>query len=245
MSEESLHSQEDPQRLIDSFVRPIWYHELLTDQTRSLREQAKNGVEDVLVGNHIGLDSVIAIPTGGSRWTLEGNDPIHYQFLFLEDIPPLDDVRHALNDNWILPRDWDSSERAISHLERSNALKALMITPDNFVVGNVEKARELRLKALKKGGKGWWHDGVTDYVDKKVNIWGKPKSDLDMGKLRFRRALDQRLAGESSPKEWEKGFFERLKNRKTPPYSDYSHALEQLGGAINCPENRNIADPRV
>lgn len=241
MPEEQIGSPEDPQALIDSFVRPIWYHELLTDETRKLREEAKVGLEEVLVDSHIGLDSVIAIPTGGSRWTLEGNDPIHYQFIFLDEASPLDDVRHALTDNWILPRDWSSSERAISHLERSNALKALMITPDEFVVGNVEMAKQLRLKALKKGGKDWWR-AVEEYVEKKVNTWGKRKRENDTGKRRFEAALHKMLSSQSDPEAWRANFFESLKSRRTPSFIDYSTALESFGGAISCPENRNL-DP--
>lgn len=241
MPEESVYSPENPQNVIDAFVRPIWYHELLTDETRSLREQSKQDLDDVLLKGLIDVSSMVAIPSGGARWRLSGQDPTNYQFLFEEDVPPRDELRHQFNEHWILPREWDSVAHAIKHQDRSNALKALMITPDQFVVGNVVLARRLRLEALKKGGEEWWKDGVTEYIKKKVNKWGIPKDEMDISKIRFEKALKEKMITEPNPEEWRQNFLMNLDSRNSniPTYSQYSLALEQLGGAIDCPENRN------
>lgn len=244
MPEEQTGSPENPQALIDSFVRPIWYHELLTDDTRKYRELTSESLKFVLSDNQISLDSVIAIPTGGSRWALTGEDPVHYQFLFLDQAPDLDDLDASFRAQYVVPRDWMSIDDALAHLDESNALKALMLTPDEFVVGNLERARELRLEALKLGGKNWWRS-VEEYVEKKVNTWGKRKHENDTGKRRFEAALHRMLSSQNDPEEWRAGFLERLKSRRTPSFVDYSTALESLGGAISCPENRNPAPAAV
>ncbi len=241
MPEESVYSPENPQNVIDSFVRPIWYHELLTDETKELLAQSRQDLKNILHKGHIDIDNMIAVPSGGARWRLSKQDPTNYQFLFDGDIPPRDELRHEFNGLWILPREWDSVGHAMKHQDRSNALKALMITPDQLVVGNMELARRLRLEALKKGGEVWWNDGVAEYVKKKVNKWGTPKDEADISKIRFERALRDRMSRESNPEVWRENFLIDLESRNDsiPAFSEYSLALEQLGGAIDCPENRN------
>ncbi len=130
MPEESVYSPENPQNVIDSFVRPIWYHELLTDETKELLAQSRQDLKDILHKGHMDISNMIAVPSGGARWRLSGQDPTNYQFLFDGDIPPRDELRHEFNGQWILPREWDSVGHAMKHQDRSNALKALMITPD-------------------------------------------------------------------------------------------------------------------
>lgn len=256
----------DPSVQVTDFISGVWNHDLLDLRTKELRLQAKDAVEQTLGGYHITNDMYIAIPVKGYVWSLTDTSDYDYRIIANNGEENLYNEARKKISNWVHVVDLVEQDKLIHEPKNRkpvihSAAYELLLTPDNFIVGNIQAAQEARLKIVRylsepHDGHNYWdgkNDSLQDHFQAQYIQWGigknskeaKPAPDQDFGKLskhaRFDILLFDRSQQEVNPLQWQRDYLKSLQSRKIPSVKVYKHALEESQGALIIPDNNLLA----
>lgn len=242
-----------PQEQVRQFVTRVWEHPLVDNQTREHRKLAKTKLQFILEQFGVDPSTYITIPVGSVIWATDKDSDFDYH-LVLKDMTVLDSVdkeslKVRLEEEKVNIVTLYDLESACS--DRVNLI-VLLLTPDDYIGGNIQIVQDLRLKAvsyLKEQvvGVNTYEDPeetINQYFDLFFRNWsdessflarsfrrGKP-SDRNRS-ARISSRLEQRAQQTHNPERY-KATFEKARNElRVPDLDMYSKAMINTQGALN------------
>ena len=228
-----------------NFLRRIWFHPLLDEATKKHREGFPKKFGEWCEAYGIETQQVFAVLVGSSQWVCaKGSD---HDF-FLYGMPKIIDriIHPSSFEAEVKEARIPSKIHAIAAVSLGSApstyfeVAPLLLTPDNFVAGNLNLAAELRRVVLGSEKPDWLT--VKFYYDKYMRGWPRlvagPKS-YERRFQRFNRALDNRAkevakrTKEGVKTRYVEAFKRSLENLKLPSVEVYKEAISQTGGYLS------------
>lgn len=157
MSELSISPEISPAVTeVEKFLTTVWQHPLLDQKTIDHRQQALTALPPFMERFSIDPSEYIGIPYGSFLWITDEASDNDYQIINFErfsgpgkfndaEIYARKNPENKIHLSDMRGIDKDDPQLFLNH---SHALGYLLFTPDEYLLGNVGKARELRLKVI-------------------------------------------------------------------------------------------------
>lgn len=242
-SERQIHHEVsfDEAREVSQFITRVWEHPLVDDRLITFRQDALTLISENMKRHGIEDTEYIGIPVGSFLWAVndESDIDVHIIQVLDEDtqtsdsrfdnseVAPIDDIHFvSLEDDHV------STYPPTSHL-------ALLLTPDDYLLGNTERAGSLRLELLNMVEKEssqyrFWDspDSVlkSRQFDRYFRSWGMKEEKRIK---RFEEKVTLRSSQTYNDDAWRKGFYRALTNIQVPVFDIYKSALLQTGGKLS------------
>lgn len=238
-----------PTREVAIFHQRAWHHRLVDEKTVEHRRQFPEKFAAWCRPWGLKPNSLVAVLCGSSQWSTNhrgfgsGSD---WDFILYGPNKVLEpyQARRARERFWNshaeqIYDDWEIHPEAIwndSELTTVSPLAPLLLTPDNFIAGNLELAHEYRRRLL--GLTDPSPDELQGYFDKYMKGWPNvtwPKSRTGNRRERFEKALEvaAKSAGHGIPKVEEKfgeKFSERMEGFEPPSLETFRRAVVATSG---------------
>lgn len=255
-----------PETEVGAFVTGLWEHPLRDKPTKDLRASWKTHIEDALNLQGISPDTYVATPFGSiMRIATEQSD---YDFDLIVARPTdeaiannlqlitLDDRTHRLKKILLKQalirnklESWEMEFEDSIYYPQSHIIFSLFITPDEYIAGNKDLAKQMRLKAVTfmsglspEDTEEFWdnNDSYTKTIYKEMyKYWEQhdlekinPLPDYVPVLERFNRNLELRAQQEPDPEAWKAKYLAERDARQLPSFDTYRQALQATGGAI-------------
>lgn len=237
-------------------IMHIWEHPLVNDETRKHRVKARQNAE--VFFSQLGvLDQVVCAPMGSFLWCPDGESDYDMSLITKNF-----DLFKFLNINSNAIKEKTKLHiypvRFLSNINLIDGFEPFefLLTPDNYIIGNIGEARELRLKivndlAQKDDIENLWNSKkslLNRYFNINYRDWslinnGTPFNVVDRllhrkkdrcRKSRFEKNLDKR-AKESNINQdvWKTKYIEALKKFQLPSFEDYRKAVMATDGKLS------------
>lgn len=246
---------------VQDFIKGMWNHELLDEEMIRHRSQGKGKFEQFLQGQKFDQQYFFGLLAGSSLVVTDETSDYDYfvcgsreklcarffykvhSILEAEEAQPkqtgISDERGKLafvdSECFTLADEFDM----LKEDELSDRFAALLITPDEFVAGNLKLAQRTRLKIIRtlNAMENWkrvtvWKQLKT-YITKNYcgwmneNYWG----DVDKRRTRFTTVLAKRFLDEESRRKFLMKF--RTYDKHLPTFEAYSQAMKKSKGALS------------
>lgn len=157
MTELSPQIESSSVQAVEKFITRVWEHPLLDGKTRQHRQNALAALPPFMENHNIDASEYIGIPYGSFLWITDQESDFDFDIIKFDQLSHPDDkftkAEIAARKNTdsklhlfdIKGIDEDSPDL---FLNNSKLLFFLLLTPDEYLLGNIEKAHELRLKAI-------------------------------------------------------------------------------------------------
>ena len=239
---------------VEGFVTKVWEHPLLDAFTIEHRQKGIAAMETVLKENN--LENGFAVLTGSSIWIAKENSD--WDFIVYQKNPDTSAPIIQNNERVNIIDIRVAQESAVFYFDRHFDL---LVTPDEYIVGNIKLARQIRLLILNKlildgelndGWNGELNQARIDkYFSEKIRGWFFLSSEFAPDKMeeRYKRVqnnLDIRSDLAQMPKEKYIAEFNKAMNEISPPkISTYWKALQYTNGELHIDKRKasqNISD---
>lgn len=239
-----------------SFLHNVWNHPLLTEATIQHRRQFPDKFKEWC--NVWGIDSqkLVAVPVASTLWIVDEQGKSDHDFIFYgfkKDIQPYVDQlplllrAHKVDDKRLeVEGDIHPVESLIEPYFLSDSqLVSLLLTPDNFVGGNIKLAAQYRMHILHIYNQQ--SKAIREYFDREIKGWSTKTSPAKTGEsrkriVRFEKTLDKRATDLEirtgfSQEEYKKRFSQMLQDIEPPPFSVFTSAIQHTQGKLLLPES--------
>jgi hypothetical protein len=248
-----------PIEQIRQFVTRIWEHPLVDQITREHREQAKTKLAFLLSSYGVDPSTFITVPVGSLIWATDSESDFDYQLVFdtradkhqmLAILANHEtEINEALNkEKARVVANYPIS--ADSFLESAAFYANFLFTPDEYIGGNIELVRKIRLAAVQKMiaddySDGDWHS----VVESRFNIFFKkwddlslhlsrmykhPKADPSRDRTkRIEERLEKRASQTHNPEKYMEAFRKARSNLQMPDFKTYSQAILSSQGELH------------
>lgn len=241
------HISDDYFRVLDA----VWNNELVThdELTQFFRQEGKSKIRQLYKG-YVDDDEYISVPVKNYVWGASPDARHNYSTILLNthdkkinkfdhanQAAPDEDihiVRGELVDDIFKFNPHQGADRHVGY--------ELFLTPDEHIVGNLEKAREIRQKfMLKDKNVKYWErnskNSIPAYFIEHYVEFGR-SAKLGRGRrTRFDQALLSRAQLEGDPEGFIDNFNSALSALRLPSFKDARHYFEATqGGIITLPE---------
>jgi hypothetical protein len=247
-----------PSEQVGKFVTRIWEHPLVDQETRNHRELAKAKLVNILSDFGVDTNSFITIPVGSLIWATDSQSDYDYQLVF----GTKEQHRQALDT--LKPREKEFFERLKQ--EKAKVIPNFpvyaddfvdppkcanfLFTPDEYIGGNIQLARDLRKKAVERMKyddytQSDWEFVVgsrfeiffTKWDDLSLHLSWQYKDKKDDAKRDRTRRIEERLKLKSqqshNPSLYMKRFNEARQSMHIPDLRTYSEAINSSSGALH------------
>lgn len=228
------------------FVTSFWEHPLMDKETRGHREKFKVIARTVLGG--VGLSTVdyVAVPVGGLRWAVAETSDFDAVVCYGKDA-----FKKIINPKFAELKtlyDFDEQQRMTFEVNEDNLMKGidLLFTPDDYIEGNIEAARKIRLDMMERlksmGGEAYWRETIDKYFRRSfvwwdLNVFAPPgkEREIAVGKRakRISDRLNRRADKDSHPDEFKREFDLARRSITLPSFDDYYNGLKYSSGRLD------------
>ena len=260
---EFIHRTKEEIMINDPVIRlldRVWIHPLLTEDTVAHRAQFPAQFEEYCRQRRLDSTQVCAIPVGSSLWIVSSEGQSDWDMLmYTNDLDFRDEYinQHLqrmrrecpdLPDNRLLSltdEDPDSKCQSfgIAAIGDRNLKKfvPLLLTPDNFIAGNVEIARELRqylLSQVHPSQDGELEKAIQEQFETYMKSW--PDADFSGQSKRYPRYLEalgnkaKNTRGHHITRTWAL-FKKNLDEIQPPTATEFRQLLTQTNGSLVLP----------
>lgn len=237
----AIKEQQHALMTVRKFVTQIWNHPLVSDDLRKHRTYGKLVFEELLeIKNK--PKGFCALPIGSSVWAVDSesdHDYVSFRKNGLEDLFQTAELSsrnlallNKITDYFLTSKHW------IEFID-------LLFVPDDFIVGDIPFARDLRLKLVDliklKGSDILWPTVIKHfnmYYKDWINVANYRTTRVGFktpGRTRRERydTLLKQRATQSKANEKYRDTFERAKSRFTPPsFDNYKKAMNLSNGML-------------
>jgi hypothetical protein len=260
MARPELSPQQNDVQRVSTFLREVWEHPLLDDDTRRHREEGKAALQRTLAAHGLTDSQVIGIPVKGYLWSMTDLSDYDFRVIATDSKKELfDDVKNHITD-WIHLNDVIGPDELVDvkhHGEKLDVHPAaydLLLTPDEFIVGDLTTAQSLRITVAdrfhdRRLTHNYWTgrtNSAQAHFQAQYMQWGiareriritAPRTEGTFPHVskhaRFEQLIFDRSQLEPDPEGWEKAFMRSLRHRELPPLAVYRRALKQTQGALS------------
>jgi len=245
-----------PSMALRAFVTRIWEHPLVDIETRRHRLEAKTKLISVIEANSFNPEKFVTVPVGSIVWNTNENsdydylvcassrldaiwldnkcsgyrEPLHTD-LENENIQLIDKVQYAGHKN--KPMDFVN----------------LLFTPDEYLGGNIEIAKKIRLECieymeLENWSETEWRENISkrfeiffskwddvsskDVLKYKGNKYGDNSRDQ-----RIKKVLQKRAEESRAPRKYIEAFNKVRGEMTIPTMKSYVDAIRATNGSLN------------
>lgn len=257
---------------VEKFVTRIWEHPLVDQRTQEYREKGIPAIEGLMMRKGIKPEDFIAIPYGSVRWSVKSSkegkgtkEPSDFDvFLIFRDEET--ESLAVRTYGGLLFRDCRFSfggSRTLTEIETHKDLSPfmpgnvtqlevnLLLTPDDYIAGNLELARQLRVNAVKyfkdnfylefffeKDFKNWPDVPMHNLDDiGYVNLETKPshwyRHRVKGRRERFFSRLSERSKASHDPEAYIKSFIKSYRAINPPNFSTFRDGILSSGGSLS------------
>lgn len=232
---------EGRQALIEvrKFVTRVWEHPLVDKRLKEHRQEAKRQTLLYLEKHGIDKDSFVGIPVGSTRTIV--NEESDFDVVFIaKDMEAFKKMAqiHAFQ----IPKEAPDFRLEIGNIIPPYVVDScgegsvhLLFTPDEYLLGNLEFAKEARLRII-RGIKRQFGDEVETEWGSIEAIFNRFYKEWHLSERkktdRFRQVMNRRSKQTHVPQRWSDRFLKSLRGMKVPDYQTFSFAMEHSGGAL-------------
>ena len=243
---------------VRQFVTRVWEHPLVDETTRRHREQAKQKLSDILQKYGIGCGTFITVPVGSLIWAAGEQSDFDYQLVF-RSRESSENAYDIFKKNRPYLQEELKKERvhivanfpcsADYYIENAAHCANFFFTPDEYIGGDVNLAKELRLKAVQMverdnySQKDWesvvgsrFDIFFRKWDDLSVHLSWRYKSEKEDVKRDRTRRIEERLKLRANQTHKPKSYiatFDRSRNEmKIPNLETYSQAIKNTSGSL-------------
>lgn len=242
---------------VRQFITRVWEHPLIDEVTRRHRERAKQKLSNILQKYGINRGSFITVPVGSLIWATDEQSDYDYQLIFgsREDSTNFYAILKKSQLQEELKRDKVSIVANFPcsgdyYIENPAHCANFFFTPDEYIGGNINLTRKLRLEAVQRMDRDNYSQEDWEFVvgsrfdiffrkwdDLSVHLsWHYKDKKEDIERDRTRR-IDERLKLRASQTHRPKSYikvFKRLRSEiKIPTFKTYSRAINSTHGFLN------------
>ena len=228
------------------FTTRVWEHPLIDSSTRNHRAKFSQAAEKIFTQYQIDPHSAILVPVGSTKWIagrLSDYD-VHLFFRSSDTIPARlaePQLIRRVGNIHVVGEVYDSTSSTIGPYP-SNAALALLLSPDDYIYGNLDVAAELRLAAITEIMTHNPNDISTSqqimdsYFDRNFRQWPnkyQKEDKLTKRGKRFERNLSARARlAKMSNSLYRDAFLKALAGIHPPDLGDYSLGLQYSNGKL-------------
>ena len=241
---------------LNKFVTRVWEHPLVTDFTRQKRAEAFSAA-DRIAGDERGI---LLVPVGSSIWISGQNSDVDFMLLHSPNVSEdkINQVGTALDEN---QQAQDPNKPVLQYAgihqlgdifnfqNDMDSLALLFLTPDEYISGDHDLLKQLRLRALNQANydeparshryfANWFQSGVGQQLrnikEWPVRYFSNPHDDHYP---RYMEALQDRAAKSALPRRWMQKFHQGMTNLYPPSFEDMQAGVNASGGRIHLEEN--------
>lgn len=235
MSAVEILQTQNSVRQVEQFVTRVWEHSLLTSETRQFRKTALEELASIAENVDVGQEEYVGIPVGSFRWIPNKMSDYDYlliaiggKALFFNSIDARTNYMigkcqlHVVN-----------SCRGVLSRPTGDIGTQLLLTPDDYIAGNIPAARNLRLSTIQRmrdlvTEDAWESEGGI--FNEFIRYWDESSPKRAM---RYHSALQQRANQTHNPRKWMEQFENAKNNLQLPSFEVYYDALQQTEGALH------------
>lgn len=218
---------------VERFVTRVWEHPLVDEATRQHRLRGRLRFNEWIKNTGVDKDNCIAFPVGSFVWiTNEESDydlilitnPAFHRWLHQDS-----QAAYALRGLHFI----DILKYRIIDMSRWSHFSRLLLTPDEYVFGNTDIARKLRLSSL-RDLRGYGKCLIDEMFNIHYRYWDR-SNDYGGGKRRrrFDANLEIRARQSRCPARWKEAFLDARKQLQVPTFEQFQEALTYTGGALH------------
>jgi len=260
---EKMEAPLAPAPIIISFLNKVWRHPLLDEKTIDHRRQFPEKFKLWCQPWGVNPQTVSAVLVGSSLWTtdrIEHGEGSDWDFILYGPDGVINALRKSREEKRYnehgqeIFADWDIHPDRIyasSDLKELANLAPLLLTPDNFIAGNLELARQYRLKLLDMKDP---HQKQLNYeFDHYMRGWPSlefPESRTGDRRERFENVLNRAATAKAKKlgipivfkdepflTKFKELFKNAMQKIEVPSLEIYKKTLEQTKGALILPPN--------
>lgn len=229
-------------KIVGDFLRGLWYPSTLNPYTHDFRNRSIRGLEETFNRRGLKNNEFVALPVGSVAVglathksdidTLAIVDADKYTFLrYLRFLP----IRCGFGNKWSVDL-LSCSSVSFAHLNTASleieTLAALSLTPDEFIAGNLDYARALRVGVLE----GENHEKTWESIEKAFDGHYKGWAERDFDGKKRRERYDANLSALARETYSPGGFISRAMEAHSalqlPAFEIYREALRETSGAL-------------
>lgn len=241
---------------VERFLTRVWMHPLLDSVTVEKRRAGLAAIAQEM--QELAVEDYAAVMVGGALWKTTTESDVDF-VVFVKDAtkPPLVmisrlDYIESLKVDTLACRTalrvWQPGQRRFVGYDVGQYGGDILLTPDEFIAGDLEFARELRLGMMEYlrsvGGKGKWQRYIEDWFDTNYRRWseetvprregsGRQIKGADASRQgRYNRALEARSKQSGNPEKWQAAFEKAKQDLKVPGFETYASAIWANGGEL-------------
>jgi len=219
---------------VEKLVTRMWEHPLVDDRMRENRKRGKILLQKVIANSDLADSKYIGIPVGSAMWVVDQDSDHDFNLVTSEENRGKYDkllfqYGHGSEDKKF-PVDIFTARYDYDLVKTPSP--ALLFTPDEYIVGDLEFIHSLRLRIIdaieSSGEKAWSPDFLAQWWSMTKNwpqIHGKRKERFDF-------AVSNRSQQTNRPSKWEAAYRHRVFNFQLPSFEDYASAIKQTNGAL-------------
>lgn len=228
------------------FVTVFWEHSLMDKETRRYREKFKEIVRNVFSGSGLSTADYVAVPVGGLRWAVSETSDFDAVVCYGKGaFKKINNYKYAELKTLY---DFDEHQRTTFEVNEDNLMKGvdLLFTPDNYIEGNIEAARKIRLDMMEllrnMGGESYWRETVDKHFRRSfvwwdLNVFAPPgkEKEIAVGKraMRISDRLNRRADKSTDPNEFKREFDLARRRITLPTFDVYYNGLKYSSGRLD------------
>lgn len=264
--ESHIESESNMQDVIElqKFITRTWNHPLLDSRTIEHREEAKTKLANILVESGVMLNDFFTVPIGSLLWATDDQSDFDYHLVTIGKKSSYifnfnQEEYHQFYDRCDLENVWFSMNHLMDVSEYGHSpytVTNLLFTPDEYIVGNLAAAQNVRLlyaNRLKPNvGFDLWVNNIWGIVE---NYWERffrnwddlslensqsgpvirhPKENPERERrARIDRNLARRSQQSSSPQRYIEAFTNARQRMNIIDSRIYSNAIIATNGALS------------
>ena len=234
-------TQSPVKNTVRSFLNHLWFHPLLNEKTLAHRAAFPTHFHDFCQAWELDEDSVVAGPLGSSVWVVNDNGQSDFDLAIYFATDEIYEKWHQLyNTRWQDDRTPDMHSVYTVYPDCTTNLSAISpfyFIPDEYLVGNLNLAWDLRLKGPSLPNTGVPNNrGAMQYQFSRFYYWYR-----DSNPDRFRQKLQSRAAQFASTKPADQdqlaaryifAYLHSLKKFQCPSDEAFLQAISTWDGHI-------------
>lgn len=230
---------------VRKFVTNIWNNPLVDEKTLAFREQSRAKLVKFFQDNNISFEDFIAIPYGSILWTIDDESDADYMLIVrsFERAIDLRPYNNFLNENKLSVHTAADIDYLIN-LPDYKTLLSLIITPDEYLIGNTHLAAELRKTGVNNALDPFRRDFAEARMDITFQTGYQNWRDLDhmrpettrqahrLRQSRYNAALNKRAAQTHAPERWKAAFEKALHDTWLPDLQVFADCFNFTEGQL-------------
>lgn len=253
MPESGPNTETPKNNVLNKFVTRVWEHPLVTELTRQKRAEAFRAAHEIVREDK----GILLVPVGSSLWVSGEDSDVDFLNIRTRSIPEarVIEIENLLDENRLASQ--PDPTKPILHAAGGfivgdrlqyhdlDALAVLFLTPDEYISGDHDLLRQLRLKAVDPTNYtgsakaianfgSWFNAEVQDRLHRikewPVKDFGYPYDDHY---IRWKAAMDDRAAQSNYPRKWQEAFHKGFSELRVPDFESIRSNIQTTGGEIH------------